>query len=387
MVRDAQQQALEQLRGMRQQSNDPRSQSLMDAVEKEMNKASGQLGQAADKNSVAPLPAALTAEQSAYQAALKLMAREYQVARARGTRASGASNARRTAPNGRFDDLDLQQNADRYETERQGFVATKYTPQQREQLQVASRLKDLAKRQEDLNARLREVQAALQEARTPQERADLQEQLKRLTEEQRDMLADVDELRQRMDNAENQSQMSQQRQQLDQTRSQVQQAAESLGQNSVPQALASGTRAQNELQQLQNDVRKMNSGQFSDAMRQIRENAKSAFPKMSRIWRRKSMTWRTTKNWAKPTSNASSAWILPRNSCNKKTASAIWLTRCGRFRSSPKPPSRCCPDSFTTRCGRPASINWTIRSPPPRNMSGAVFSGRRSPEQPARHEH
>ncbi len=267
VVRDAQQQALEQLRTMRERSDDPRSQSLMDAAEKEMNKASSQLGQAADKNSIAPLPAALSAEQSAYQAALKLMAREYQVAQARGGqgRGAGARSQRQ------IDELDLQQNADRYETERQ--ASQQNTPQQREQLQVASRLKDLAKRQQDLNARLREIQAALQEARTPQERADLQEQLKRLTEEQRDMLADVDELRQRMDNADNQSQMSQERQQLDQTRSEIQRAAESLDQNAVPQALSSGARAQNELQQLQDDVRKKNSGQFSDDMRRMRDDA------------------------------------------------------------------------------------------------------------------
>jgi hypothetical protein len=67
--------------------------------------------------------------------------------------------------------------------------------------------------------------------------------------------------------------MSQQRQQLEQTRSEVQQAAESLNQNAVPQALASGTRAQNELQQLQDDVRKMNSGQFADDMRRMRDDA------------------------------------------------------------------------------------------------------------------
>ena len=84
----------------------------------------------------------------------------------------------------------------------------------------------------------------------------------------------MDELRQRMDQPENQSRMSDERQQLDQTRSEVQNAAESLGQNAVPQALASGTRAQRELQQLQDDFRKKNSGQFSDAMRQMRDSAR-----------------------------------------------------------------------------------------------------------------
>ncbi len=268
VVRDAQQQALDQVH-----NDDPRSQSLIDAVMNEMKTAAGRLGEAADKNSLKPLPAALSAEQSAYQGVLKLLAREYQVARAgrnqgrTGQRAGDRAQAQ-------LDELDLQQNADRYQTEQQASSPRPDTQQQREQLQVASRLKDLARRQQDLNARLRELQAELQEARTPQQRADLQEQLKRLTEEQQDMLADVDELRQRLDNSANQPQNAQDRQQLEQTRSEVQSAAESLAQNAVSQAVASGTRAQNELQQLQDDYRKRNSGQFTDEMRRMRDDAR-----------------------------------------------------------------------------------------------------------------
>jgi hypothetical protein len=265
VVRDSQKQALEQVRAMKGQSSDPRSLLLINDAEMAMTDAAGELGKAVEKNSTAPLPAALASEQSAYQAVLKLQAREYRVARG-GGRGGGRAQ-------GQLDQLDLQQNADRYETERQAASPQQNTPQQREQLQIASRLKDLARRQQDLNDRLRELQAALQEAKTPQERAALQDQLKRLTEEQQDMLADVDELRQRMDSADNQSQMREQRQQLEQTRSELQQAAESLGQNAVSPALASGTRAQNELKQLQDDVRKMNSGQFADDMRRMRDDA------------------------------------------------------------------------------------------------------------------
>ena len=269
VVRDSQQQALDQVQTMQAQSDDPRTRGTAEAVRKEMQKASSQLGQAADKNTVAPLPAALAAEQSAYQAVLKLTSREYQVARANGNRGGGQRGGARGQA--QIDELDLQADADRYQSENQ--APQQNTPQQREQLQVASRLKDLARRQQDLNDRLRELQAALQEARTPQERANLQDQLARLTEEQRDTLADMDELRQRMDNSENQSQQTQERQQLEQTRSELQNAAESLGQNNVPQALASGTRAQNQLQQLQDSVRRQNSGEFAQDMRRMRNDA------------------------------------------------------------------------------------------------------------------
>src|SRR5260221_8821033 len=233
-----------------------------------MEKASGHLGEASDKNSVAPLPSALTDEQSAYQALLNLPAREFQITRG-GQPGAGRAGGQRSQR--KIAQLDLKQTANRYETQSQ--ASPTQTPQQREQLQVASRLKELAQRQQDLNQRLRELQTALQEAKTEQEREQLRQQLKRLRDEQQDMLADVDELRQRMERPENQSNMSQERQQLDQTRSEVQSAAEALKQQAVSQALASGTRAQRELQQLQDDFRKKNSNQFAEDMRQMRDNA------------------------------------------------------------------------------------------------------------------
>ena len=70
------------------------------------------------------------------------------------------------------------------------------------------------------------------------------------------------------------AQLAQQRQQLEQTRNEVQNAADQLAQNNPDQALASGTRAQQELQQLQDDVRRMNSAQFSEEMRQMRNDAR-----------------------------------------------------------------------------------------------------------------
>ena len=68
--------------------------------------------------------------------------------------------------------------------------------------------------------------------------------------------------------------MSQERRQLEQTRSEVQNAAQSLSQSSTSQALASGTRAQNEFQQLQDDVRRADfRGSLRITMRQMRQNA------------------------------------------------------------------------------------------------------------------
>ena len=81
----------------------------------------------------------------------------------------------------------------------------------------------------------------------------------RLTALAMEMLADLDELRQRMERPENQSRMAEARQRMEQTRNEVQKAAESLEKEEASQALASGTRAQQNLQQLRDDFRKKNA--------------------------------------------------------------------------------------------------------------------------------
>jgi hypothetical protein len=68
--------------------------------------------------------------------------------------------------------------------------------------------------------------------------------------------------------------MSDQRQQLDQTRDELQKAAQAAGDGSVAQALASGTRAQRQLQEMRDEMRKQNSNQFADDMRNLRNEAR-----------------------------------------------------------------------------------------------------------------
>ncbi len=280
VVKESQENALEQVRARRESTDDPRSAALIETVEQEMEKALEHLATAAGKNSLQALPPALASEQSAYQALLRLAAREYQVSRGQNSQ-GGQSGAGGQRAQRQLDQLDLRQSQNRYETQRQ--AAMPQNPQQREQLQAFNRLKELAQRQQDMNERLRELQTALQEARTEAEREELRRQLKRLQEEQQQMLADVDELRQRMERPENQSQMAEARQQLDQTRSEVQQAAESLERGEVSQALASGTRAQRDLQQLRDDFRRQNSSQFADDMRELRSQARELAQQQTEI--------------------------------------------------------------------------------------------------------
>jgi hypothetical protein len=267
VVRDSQDQALTQGSAGEQAAEDPRTKAYWSAATTSM-KAALQALRAAPKAPSALEPA-LAAEQSAYQALLRLQARQTLVGRGRRGGGGGGGSANQEEIN----QLDLTQDPNHYETQRDASAAE--TPQRREQLQVMNRLQELARRQQEVNDRLQELQTALQEAKTEQAREDARQRLKRLQDEQQQMLADVDELRQRMDRLENQSAMSGQRQQLDQTRNDVRQAADAAGQGSVTQALASGTRAQRQLQDMHDQLHRENSSQFADDLRELRAGARS----------------------------------------------------------------------------------------------------------------
>ena len=270
VIRDSQQQALSQAEAMRANQRDSNAGALLSETVRQMQKAIEHLEQSTNSN--ASLKDALSAEQAAYQTLLKLQEHEYQVVRNR-NRNQGGGSARNQQMQRQLEQMDLTQSQDRYETERQAQAPQ--TQQQHEQLQVTSRLQELARRQTDLNERLKELQAALQEARTQQEREEILRRLKRLEEEEQQMLSDVDELRQRMDRPENQSNMAEQRRQLEQTRDDVQRAADAAGQGAASQALAAGTRAERQFQQMHDQMRKENSSQFADDLREMREQARA----------------------------------------------------------------------------------------------------------------
>ncbi|MDA1277112.1 MAG: hypothetical protein O2960_24120 [Verrucomicrobia bacterium] len=280
VVRDSQEEALEQATELQTQNERPDFKPLIDSVIKEMEKALEQLTDATEENSTKPLPSAIAAEQASYQALLKLQAREFQVSRSQSGGGGGGGGGGRSQQ--QLNQLELSQTENRYETERQA-TQQQQNPQQREQLQVLNRLRELARRQADLNQRLQELQTALQEAKSEDEQEAVRRQLKRLKDEERELLSDVDSLQQRMNRPENQSQMSEAKQQLEQTRSDVRRAAEALENEAVSQALAAGTRAERSLQELREDFRKQTSSQFSDEVKQLRSQARELAEKQETI--------------------------------------------------------------------------------------------------------
>jgi hypothetical protein len=269
VVTDAQQQALEQARQALTQDGGVSSRSALETAVRAMEHAQAALESA--KKSPEKLDAAIAAEQAAYQALLQATPREFRMSRSR----SGGQNSGNSSgePDQRqADQLEMESEQNRYETERQ--AAAPQNAQQREQTQVADRLKELAQRQQDLNDRVRELQTALQAAHTDQQRTDLQRQLKRLEEEQRQMLASVDEMRQQLEQSPNADSERSALRQLDQTRSDMERASAALQQQSPSQALAAGTRAQQGMQDLHENLRRQTASQFSDQMRRMRSEAR-----------------------------------------------------------------------------------------------------------------
>ncbi len=269
IVHQSQADVLEQARSASVQAEDPAASRTLQAAARHMETSLEHLGQAVESESATELMPAVAAEQSAYQELLKLRQREHQVGQSRN---SSTSNSARSARSERqLQQLELTQRDNRYETER--LAQSQEQAAQREDLQVLNRLRDLARRQNDMGNKLKDVQAALRQARTEQERQEIKRQLKRLREEQLQALRDVDELQQRMNSPENRQRMADASNQLDQSRSRIRQSAEELEQGMVSRAVTSATRAQRQLEQMRDEFRRNTSGQFTEQMRDMRQQA------------------------------------------------------------------------------------------------------------------
>lgn len=266
VIRDSQAEALKQATQLADKIEDPKSKDFAEEVKREMTTAHERL-QTAEKD-VAAISPALASEQSAYNALLKLAAHEFQIQR---QQSQGKGKAQQRQQD-QLAELEMKEDKKRYETKSE--AESQQPEQQKEQLAILNRLKELAQRQQDINDRLKELQTALQAAKTEEQKDDIRRQLKRLKEEEQQLLSDLDETRQKMEQSSRQAQLADERKQLDQTRQEAQSAAESMEKNAPTEALAKGTRAARQLQQMRDDFRKKTSAQFSDEMRQMRNEAR-----------------------------------------------------------------------------------------------------------------
>ena len=303
---ESQEKALEMAKELAEKSENPRAQAAMAEVVKQMERALKLLEEA--KGEPKKLEAAVAAQQASYQALLKLAEREFKVNEKKGGKSGKGGEQGRQ---GQVDQLELKMNQNRYEQQKQAQAEAKQSPEQKENLQFMSRLRELAQRQGDLNERLKELQTALQEAKNEQEKEEIRRRLKRLQEEQKQMLADLDELKQRAEKPENQQRMADTKQKLDQSRDAAQKAAEQMDKGNVSQALASGTRAQRDLQEMRDDLRKKNANQFAEDMKQLRQEARDIAQKQEELG--KQMTAMPQQNKKKSLTEPDAKSELPKD--------------------------------------------------------------------------
>ncbi len=295
LLAESQQSAIEQLQQLGQELQDLQSLGHMADALRWMQSASQLLEKAAETLSPQSLLEALTPEKSAYEALLKLRAREHQVVRSRQRSRSSSSGSGNNSPlQEQLDQLELRHDPNRYETERQ--ATSDEDPRQRELRRNLSRLRELARRQQDLNEQVRQLEAALRQASTEEERRALERQLKRLRDEQEEILRDTEELQQRMEQQSQEGALREEQQQLEQTRENVRRASEALEQGRLSQALTEGTRAEKNFRQLQDQLRQRAASQYADAVRQLRQEARSLQERQEQIAQRMQQTANASTN-------------------------------------------------------------------------------------------
>ncbi len=315
---ESQEKALEMAKELAEKSDSPRAQAALTEVVKQMERALKLLETA--KDDPKQLEPAVAAQQASYQALLKLAEREFNVSQKKSGKSGKAGEQGRQ---GQLDQLEMKMTKNRYEQQKQAKAEPQQSPEQKENLQISSRLRELAQRQNDLNERLKELQAALQEAKSEQEKEDIRRRLKRLREEEQQMLADIDEMKQRMEKPENQQRMADAKEKLDQTRDAAQKASEAMHKGNVSQALAAGTRAQRELQEMREDLRRKNANQFAEDMQQLRQEARDIAQKQEELG--KQMTATPQQNKKKSLSEPDAKSELPQELAeqNKRLASLV----------------------------------------------------------------
>ncbi len=274
---ESQQAAIEQASEVAQELQDPKSMEAMEQAITSMGAAFERLQASHDASAPAEQKLALAPEQAAYQALLKLRAREFEVTRGSpSSQAAGSASGSGNRSERQLNELELSNDENRYETQSsaQSQQQDERQQQQRETRQVLNRLRELAQRQTDLNERLQEMQSALQAAETEEQRAEIERQLKRLREQQQQILRDTDELQDRMEQDQNRERMAEAREQLQQTRENVREASEALEEGQLSEAITEGTRAGRELSELRDRVRESASDQFTEEMTEMRDEAR-----------------------------------------------------------------------------------------------------------------
>lgn len=261
--------AMEKVKEAMEKTEDAEVKQSLTEAWKSLKDAQGPLQQASAEKKRSPLNQALTFEQTALEWLHRAQSREHQV-----MRQDKPPQGQHQVDENQIMDLELKQKEQRYEEEK--AATEEQTAEQQENLQVLNRLKELARRQEALAEKIKELQNQIAKAKTEEEKQELDNQLKRLQAEQEQLLSDLDDLKERMEKPENAQNMAEAKEQLEKTREKVSEAAEQLKDEKLADAANSATRAQRELEKMQEDFRQKTSKKFAEEVKQIRQQARDA---------------------------------------------------------------------------------------------------------------
>ena len=281
VLSDSQDEALKLALELEEKIKDEQSRKHLNMVLDAMEAAIKQLDDTVSNKEVGTLKNALKLEQNAYEGLLRLRAREHQIVQSKKP-SSKASNASQKNRQKQLEQLELKDDSERYETQREAEPESEAAD--REMRQVMSRLDEIARRQEDINRQLKDIETAIQAAKTEEEKKELEEQLKRLRENQEELLRDTDELVNRMQSSEQSSEqsnkqsdaMEQAQQQVAEAREEIRKAAESLSLSkpSASQALSSGTRAEKKIEETRDQLREQSAQRFEETMKSMLNRAR-----------------------------------------------------------------------------------------------------------------
>lgn len=271
VIQESQASAILQLEELTENLPPDRSLELVQAVREFMQDAVTSFQQSITDNSRLPLDNAMTEARAAYQALLKLRAREFDIVQQQSQQQQGSS-ASRSNMQRQIDQLELKNDPNRYEQERTA-QPEQQSPAQQAQA-VLSRLKDLARRQADLNEQIKATELELQMAETDEEREEVQRKLERLREQQQELLQDIDNLASDLESQPQQDSATEQAaQQLQETRENVRDAEQALERQQPSEALAAGSRAERSLDDLQEDFQRESAAALGQRMQELRDQS------------------------------------------------------------------------------------------------------------------
>ncbi|MCH2208427.1 MAG: hypothetical protein MK132_21510 [Lentisphaerales bacterium] len=214
------------------------------------------------------LSKALKAEQKALRQLLHLNSKMKNIKQQQSQSQSSRSNKSEEMK----DRLNLEkEKKKRYETK----TSAKKEEERQQERDILNALKELAQRQMDLNDQIKKLQTELAKAEDAKEKEDLERQLKRLLEEQQELVRDAEKLQEKMTDENSREKMAQESEKMQQIKEQMQRTAQELKERRLQDSINSGKRAERNLANLKEDVKKKTASEFAEELRELKEQAKN----------------------------------------------------------------------------------------------------------------